>query len=116
MRALRDFRLLAKESKRRNREIEERVDQQTRQLEAKLTAEFTVSVSLPMGYWVMPLHSKPQKRTLVRINLNSVSNVCRLKSLQTSALLSIWGLITVECPGSCVGNQNHPWRISKPQQ
>ncbi len=58
MRALRDFRLLAKESKRRNREIEERVDQQTRQLEAKLTAEFTVSVSLPMGYWVMPLHSK----------------------------------------------------------
>ncbi len=48
MRALRDFRLLAKESKRRNREIEERVDQQTRQLEAKLTAEFTVSV-LPSG-------------------------------------------------------------------
>ncbi len=116
MRALRDFRLLAKESKRHNREIEERVDQQTRQLEAKLTAEFTVSASLPMGYWVMPLHSKSQKRTLVRINLNSVSNVCRVKSLQTSALWSIWGLSTVECPIFCVGNQKHPWLISEPQK
>ncbi|CDS35968.1 STE20 serine:threonine protein kinase [Echinococcus multilocularis] len=41
MRALRDFRELAKESKRRNREIAERVEQQTRQLESKQAAEFT---------------------------------------------------------------------------
>uniref|UniRef100_A0A5K3EPU1 Protein kinase domain-containing protein n=3 Tax=Mesocestoides corti TaxID=53468 RepID=A0A5K3EPU1_MESCO len=41
MRALRDFRELAKESKRRNREIAERVEQQVRQLEAKQATEFT---------------------------------------------------------------------------
>nr|CDS22752.1 STE20 serine:threonine protein kinase [Echinococcus granulosus] len=41
MRALRDFRELAKESKRRNREIAERVEQQMRQLESKQAAEFT---------------------------------------------------------------------------
>ncbi|KAL5969178.1 Serine/threonine-protein kinase 10 [Taenia solium] len=41
LRALRDFRELAKESKRRNREIAERVEQQMRQLEAKQAAEFT---------------------------------------------------------------------------
>ncbi|VDK43807.1 unnamed protein product [Taenia asiatica] len=40
-RALRDFRELAKESKRRNREIAERVEQQMRQLEVKQAAEFT---------------------------------------------------------------------------
>ncbi|VDD74184.1 unnamed protein product [Mesocestoides corti] len=50
MRALRDFRELAKESKRRNREIAERVEQQVRQLEAKQATEFTVSLTLS------PLH------------------------------------------------------------
>ncbi|KAM7541353.1 hypothetical protein Aperf_G00000043738 [Anoplocephala perfoliata] len=41
LRALRDFRELAKESKRRNREIAERIEQQMRQLESKQTNEFT---------------------------------------------------------------------------
>lgn len=43
LRALRDFRELAKESKRRNREIAERMEQQMRQLESKQANEFTVS-------------------------------------------------------------------------
>ena len=48
LRALRDFRELAKESKRRNREIAERVEQQLRQLESKQAAEFTVDSFHPL--------------------------------------------------------------------
>lgn len=55
IRALRDFRQLAKESKLRNREITERVDQQTRQLESKQSAEFTVCA--PFGTWVIVLYA-----------------------------------------------------------